>query len=154
MAKAVDRRDPGAVELAGEIGTSRLDEPCSDARVQLAGRALCERHHEDRADVHPTLDGPEEPLDDDGRLACARAGRDEDRPACSDCDRLLGVRRLLFDDRSHARFTLQIGPRSHQEGQEPPFGSWRTSPSRMRLTDACARSTAVSTRAQNASSSR
>ena len=154
VAEAVDRRDPRAVELPCEIGATGLKEPCPDARPELARRALGERHDEDRADVDATLDGPDEPFDDDSRLARAGARRDEHRPAGVDGDGLLRVRGLGLGDGAHGRLTRQMGPRSHHDGHEPPFGSCRTCPSRMRPTEPRARSAAWSTSAQNASSSR
>ena len=136
VAEAVDRRDPRAVELACEIGATGLEEPRPDARPELARGALGERHDEDRADVDAALHGPDEALDDDGRLAGAGARGDEHRPAGVDGDRLLGVRGLGLDDGAHGRLTRQMGPRSHHDGHEPPFGSCRTCPSRMRPDEA------------------
>ena len=102
----------------------------------------------------PLSHGPHEALDDDRRLAGARARGDEDGPGGVDGDGLLGVRGLGLCDRAHGRLTRQIGPSSHHDGHAPPFGSCTTSPSRMRPTKPRARSAAWSTRAQNSSSSR
>ena len=74
-------------------------------------------------------------------------------PGLLDRPLLLEVRRVLH--RAHVRFTRHIGQRSHQVGHgNPPFGSWRTSPERIRSTTACAWPLARSTWPQNASSSR
>ena len=59
----------------------------------------------------------------------------------------------LVDD-GHERGTRQTFQRSHHAGQPSPFGSWRTSPARIRSAYSPARSRAVSTCAQKASSSR
>ena len=40
------------------------------------------------------------------------------------------------DDGAHGRLTRQMGPRSHHDGHEPPFGSCTTCPSRMRPDEA------------------
>ena len=53
----------------------------------------------------------------------------------------------------HDRFTRQIGQSSHQVGQEPPRGSCRTSPSRIRSTTPTACSRARSIPPQKSSSS-
>src|SRR5262245_53026631 len=80
MAEAMDGRDPGTVQLAGEVCAADLDKPGPDPRSKLARRAFCERHDEDRADVDPALHRTDEALDDDRRLAGAGAGGDEHRP--------------------------------------------------------------------------
>ena len=154
VTEAVDGRDPGAVELAGEIGAPRLQEPRPDARAQLAGRPLGEGDDENRVDVDASLDRAQEALDDDRRLAGAGARGDEHRARGVDGRRLLRIRCLRLQHGAHGRLTRQIGPRSHHDGHAPPFGSCTTSPARMRPTKPCARPTAWSTSAQNASSSR
>src|SRR5207247_75918 len=73
QAEAVDRRDPGAVELAGEIGPTALVQRRADAGAKL-GRGLARvRDDEQRVDVEPVLaDRADEPLNQDGRLAVTR----------------------------------------------------------------------------------
>ena len=154
VTEAVNGRDPGAVELAGEIGAARLHKPRPDARAKLARSPLGEGDHEDRVDVDAALDRAQEALDDDCRLAGAGAGGNEHRACGVDGGGLLRVGCLGLEHGAHGRLTRQIGPRSHHEGHAPPLGSWSTSPSRMRPTNPCARPTAWSTSAQNASSSR
>ena len=149
-AEAVDGRDPGAVELAREVGAPARAELAPDPRAQLARSLARVRDHEHGAHVEPALaDGPGEALDQHGRLAGAGAGGEEDASLRVDGALLLGVR-----PEAHARRTLHIGHRSHHCGHSPPLGSWRTSPPRIR----CARPRAVvrafSTCPQNASSSR
>ena len=118
-AEAVDGRDPGPVERAGEVVTAELVQPRPDAAAQLPGRALRVRDHEHRLDVETALaDRLDEALDEHRRLARAGARRDEDLPARRDRGRLLLVRR------PHARLIRHIRQRSHQAGQPSvPFGS-------------------------------
>ena len=78
------------------------------------------------------------------RAELSKRGRD-------DLARRLDRRELLL---VHPRSTRHIDHRSHHAGQSPPFGSWRTSPSWIRLASSCAFARAFSTDAQNASSSR
>src|SRR4029453_16705383 len=99
-----------------------------------------------RVDVEPALaDRLAEALDDDPRLACPRSRGDEDDAALLDRALLLDVhrRKMLCTfrraglshrsarettrNRVHERLTRHIGHRSHHCGQEPRFGSWRTS---------------------------
>src|SRR5206468_4732071 len=81
VAEAVDRRDPRAVELAGEIGATELEQPRANASAQLAGGPLGVRDDEDRGDVEPGLaDRMDEPLDQHIRLPGAGARGDEDDP--------------------------------------------------------------------------
>ncbi len=118
-AEAVDRRDPGAVELEREIGPPALDQPLADPRPELARRALRVGDHEERLDVEPVVDdGPHEALDEDRRLSGACSRGDEDAARRLDRRALLGVRR-----RAHARSLRQMRQRSHQCGQSPPCGS-------------------------------
>ncbi len=153
VAEAVDRRDPGSVEISGEVVALELVQAAPDPPAQLAGRALGVGDHEDRVDVEAALaDGAAEPLDDDRRLAGARSGRDEDDAGLFDRPQLLEVGSF---DRVHERFTRHIVQRLHHVGHgKPPFGSCLTSPSRIRATAVRARSCAASTWPQNASSSR
>ena len=75
----MDRRDPGAVELAREVVPAALREGGADPRPQLAGGAARVRDDEDRVDVEAALaDRADDPLDEHGRLAGAGAGGDED----------------------------------------------------------------------------
>src|SRR5581483_1465293 len=151
VAEAVDRRDPGAVELAREILPAALGERRADPRAQLPGRAPRVRDDEDRVDVEaPVADGANDALDENRRLPRPGAGGDEDLPG-----RLHG-RELLLVERmpAHARSTRHIGQRSHHCGHSPPRGSWWTSPSRIRPASADAVDFADSTTPQNASSSR
>src|SRR4051794_18017491 len=153
VAEAVDGRDPGRVEIARQVVAAELPQPLANPRPQLAGRALGVRDHEDRVDVEAALaNRAAEALHDHRRLAGAGAGRDEDDPRFFDRPLLLDVRSLF--DGAHDRFTRHIVQRSHQVGQgKPPFGSWRTSPSRIRLTTVRACSCARSIWPQKASSS-
>ena len=90
--EAVDRRDPGAVELAREVVPAALGEGGADPRPQLARRAARVRDDEDRVDVEPALcDRTDDPLDEHGRLAGAGAGRDEDLAPRLDRGELLMV---------------------------------------------------------------
>ena len=157
VAEAVNRRDPGAVQPARELVPPQLVEPGADTAGQLRGRTFRVRDHEQRVDVEPALaHGLDEALDEHGRLPGAGTGRHEHLPARVDGRGLLLVQppALVGDDCAHARLTRHIRQRSHQAGQSPPLGSWRTSPARMRCANPCASSLAPSTRAQNASSSR
>ena len=146
QAEAVDRGDPGAVELAREIVPPAVAERGADARAQLARGPPRVRDDEDRVDIEAAVaDGAHEALDEHGRLAGAGAGRDEDLAGRFDRRALLLV---------HGRATRHIGHRSHQAGHSPPFGSCTTSPARMRPASRRAVAIALSTAAQNASSSR
>src|SRR4029078_9073198 len=74
VAEAVDRRDPGRVELARRVVPPALQQPLADAAAQLAGRALGVRDHEQRVDVEAALaDRLAEALDDQRRLPGAGA---------------------------------------------------------------------------------
>ena len=119
QAEAVDRRDPGAVERAGEIVAAELVQARPDPAAQLPGRALRVRDHEHRLDVETALaDRLDEALDEHRRLARSGARRDEDLPPRRDRGGLLIVRR------PHARLIRHIRQRSHQAGQPSvPFGS-------------------------------
>ncbi len=137
QAEAVDRRDPRAVELTGEILAPALRERSANARAQLARRATRVRDDEDRVDVEPAVaDGADEALDEDGGLARAGARGDEHLAGCLDRCELLLV---------HVRSILQIGQRSHHAGHASPFGSCLTSPSPMRTASRCAVAFALST---------
>ncbi len=150
VAEAVDRRDPRAVDLPGEIGPAAPGELGPDPAAQLGCGALRVRDDEDRADVETALaDRAREALHENRRLARSGPGRDEHLAGGLDRRQLLGVERA-----PHARRTRHIGQRSHQLGQSPPFGSWRTSPPRMRPASRPAVSCAPSTRRQNSASSR
>ena len=149
-AEAVDRGDPGAVELEREVGTAPLEQSGADAGAQLAGGPLRVRDHEQRVDVEPVVhDGPDESLDEHGGLARARARRHEDRPVRLDRRAL-----LVVGERRHGRAFLQIGHKSHQCGQSPPCGSCRTSPLRIRSTRPTAVCRASSTASSKSSGSR
>ena len=151
VAEAVDGRDPRGVELAREVVAAELEQALADPAAQLAGGALGVGDHEDRVDVHALLaDRAAEALDDHRRLAGPGARRDEDDALLLDRAELLAIHGL---DGAHDRFTRHIGQSSHQVGQEPPRGSCRTSPSRMRSTTPTACSRARSIPPQNASSS-
>ena len=148
MTEAVDGRDPRAVELARQIGTSALDQARADPAAQLARRLLGVRDHEDRLDVDSLVaHGAREALDEHLRLARARARGHEHEPARLDS-------RLLFRVEIHARLIRHIEKSSHHVGQSPPFGSCCTSPVRMRSTIPTANSRAPSTLPQNSSSAR
>ena len=91
-AEAVDRRDPRAVEPPREVVAAARVERRADARAQFAGRLAGVGDDEHRLDVEPLLaDGTDEALDQYRRLACARAGRDEDLARRVDGGALLGV---------------------------------------------------------------
>ena len=138
----MDGRDPGALDVAGEIDAVELEEPLADPGPQLAGGALRVGDDEDALESQPALgDGADEALHEHGRLPGSGARGDEDDAALVDRGLLLGVRGAD----AHARFTRHIGQRSHHVGHVPPRGSCSTSPARMRATAACARSTARST---------
>src|SRR4029077_670330 len=78
-AKAVDRRDPGAVELAGEVVPTTVGERRADPGPKLARGTARIGDDEDRVDVEPAIaDRADDALDEHGRLAGACAGRDED----------------------------------------------------------------------------
>ncbi len=132
-AEAVDRGDPGAIEVAGQIGTVELEQARADARPQLPGGAIRVRDHEQRVDVEPVLEHRTgEPLDEHGRLAGAGARRDERRAPRLDRGLLLVVgrseprrqaeacRRGLACHRAHGRSLRHMRQRSHQPGQSPP----------------------------------
>ncbi len=147
-AEAVDRGDPRPVELTGEIGPPARGEGGTDARTQLPCGLARVGDDQDRADVEPLVaHGANEPLDEHRRLPRAGAGGHEHLAARLD-------RRALLVVHAHARGTLHIVQRSHQLGHSPPFGSWATSPTRIRRAAESARSRAVSTWPQNCSSSR
>ena len=148
VAEAVDGRDPGRVELARQVVAVELQQPLADPAAQLAGRALGVGDHEDRVDVDAALaDRAAEALDDHGRLAGPGARRDEDDALLLDRPELLAVRAV--SDRAHDLFTRHVGQSSHQVGHEPPRGSCRTSPSRIRSTTPTACSCARSIPPQN-----
>ncbi len=128
-------------------GRPRVDERRPDPGAQLASRLARVGDHEHRVDVEPLLaDGADEALDEDGGLARAGAGRDEDLAARLDRRDLLLVHQ--------GRPTRHIVQRSHHEGHSPPFGSCATSPARIRRAAVSACPRAVSTCPQNCSSSR
>ena len=145
-AEAVDGRDPRAVELAREVVAAARVQRRSDARPQLAGGLARVGDHEHRLDVEALVaDGADEALDEHRRLARARARRDEDLARRLDRCSLLGVH-----VRDAPRGTSSRG--RTRTGTLPPFGSWRTSPARMRCAYPRPRSRAVSTSDQNSSS--
>ncbi len=124
-AEAVDRRDPGAVEPPCEVVAAAGVQRRTNARAQLARRLAGVGDDEHRLDVESLLaHGSHEALDEHGRLAGAGSGRDEHLAG-----RLHGGALLVV----HGRSTRHIVQRSHHVGQVPPFGSWRTSPARMRV---------------------
>ena len=111
VAEAVDGRDPGAVELAGEVGPPELDEPRADPRPQLAGGLLGVGDHEDRVDVEAALaDGAREALHEHGRLAGAGAGGDEDDAV--GLDALPAARRSRAPHPAHRRQVAPVGARA------------------------------------------
>src|SRR5262249_34933537 len=150
-AEAVDRRDPGAVELPGEVVPPTIRERRTDPRPQLARGPARVRDYENRVDVEPALCARPPPLPHEpGRLAGAGAGRDKALPPRLDRGKLLAVQLVA----AHARSIRQTVQRSHQAGHSPPRGSWWTSPSRIRSASDVAVVLADSTTPQNASSSR
>ena len=158
VAEPVDRRDPGAVELARQLVPAPIDERSPDPRSELTRGLPRVRDDEDGVDVEAAVaDGAYVALDENGRLPRARAGGDEDVAGGLDRSELLLVQRRggRLDDRAHARFTRHTGHRSHQDGHAPShLGSCWTSPARIRWAFAPARSRADSTCVQNSSSSR
>ena len=150
IAEAVDRRDPGAVERPRQVVAPSAAQLPADARAQLPGGALRVGDDEDRLDVDAVVaDRADEALDQHRGLPRPGPGGDEHAAGRLDRRALLGIRRP-----AHARSTRHIGQRSHQDGHSPPFGSWRTSPERIRSASCRAVPRAVSTWAQKASSSR
>ena len=149
-AEAVDRRYPGPVELERQIGAFALQQTLADPGAQLAGGALGVRDHEQRLDIEAIVDdGADEPLDEHRRLAGPGPGSDEHAAGRLDRRPLLVVR-----GRPHDRSLRQIRQRSHQCGQSPPCGSWRTSPPRIRSTRPAAVPRARSIACENSSGSR
>ena len=122
VAEAVDRRDPGAVELAGRVRSAAREQRLADARAKLAGSLARVRDDEDRVDVEPVVaDGAREALDEHGRLAGARTRGDE---------HLAVAPRRRRAARGSAPSScvcliLQTVQRSHQDGHSSPFGSCR-----------------------------
>ncbi len=158
-AEAVNGRDPGSIELAGEIMALALVQSRADARAQLAGGAVGVSDDEQGVDREPTLDRrPAEALDQHRRLAGAGAGRYEHDSGGFDRTALLAI----GSARSHRLGTRHRGASRHQLGHrffEPgpssrPSGSWRTSPVRTRATKSRALAAAHSTLPQKGSSSR
>ena len=150
VAKAVDRRDPSAVEVASEVVALDLHEPLADPGAQLPGRALGIGDDEDVLDTEPALaDGLDEPLDEDSRLPGPGAGRDED-----DAWLVNGRDLLVGRRRPHECLTRHIVQREHQRGHSPPRGSVCTSPACTRSTARRARACASFTWCQNSSSER
>ena len=123
-AEAVDGGDPGAVEPPREIVATARVQRRANAGTQLTRGLARVGDDEHRLDVEALVaHRAHEPLDEHGRLAGSRSGRDEDLAGCLDSSALLLV---------HGRSTRHIVHRSHHVGHVPPFGSWRTSPERMR----------------------
>ena len=123
-AEAVDRRDPGAVELPRQVAPAAADELLANPPPKLARRLARVCDHEHRVDVDPAVaHRTDEALDEHRRLPGPRAGGDEDLAFGLDRRHLLGV---------HARVTRHMGQTSHHAGHWPPLGSWRTSPARIR----------------------
>ncbi len=152
-AEAVDRRDPGAVDLACEIAPPELTESLADSLLQLPGGSFRVRDHENRSRPETAIARRANvSLDEHRRLARPSTGRDEDDAGLLDCRELLGIDRRR---RAHGRSTRHIAQLLHHAGHPSvQRGSWRTSPARIRPTAPRARSTAWSTVPQNASSSR
>ena len=99
----MDRRDPRAVERAGEIGPAPFDETRADARSQLSRRLLGVGDHEDGLDVDALVaDRAREALHEHTRLPGPRAGGHE-----HDSARVDG--RALFGVQGHGRLTRHIG---------------------------------------------
>ncbi len=156
VAEAVNRRDPGAVELAGEIVPVELGQAAANPASQLAGRPLRVGDREHGLHRQPALaHGAGEPLDEHRRLPRPRPCGDEDEAGRVDRGQLLGVRGSGLLDDGHDLATRHIDDRSHQVGHgNPPFGSCWMSPERIRSTKRIACSFARSVCAQNSSSSR
>ncbi len=120
VAEPVDGRDPGALDVAGEIDAAELDEPLADPCAQLAGGALRVGDDEDALEPQAAVgDRADEALDQHGRLPGSGARGDEDDARLVDRGLLLGIGR----PDAHARFTRHIGQRSHHVGHVPPRGS-------------------------------
>ncbi len=155
VAEAVDGRDPGAVELSREIGAAALAESGTNTAAKLARRLACVRDDQDRLDVDSALAyRTDVALDEDRGLSRSRAGRHEHRAVGFDGGELLVVEPCRHLDDGHGLATRHIGQRSHHDGHPSPFGSWRTSPARIRSALSAARPRADSTWLQNVSSSR
>ncbi len=92
-AEPMNRRDPGAVEVAREVRTVELEQARSDPCAQLPGGTIRVGDDEQRIDVEALLrDRICKPLHEHGRLSGPGAGRDEGRTARIDRCTLLGVR--------------------------------------------------------------
>ena len=122
-------RDPERLRLLATYGADGLRRTLTGVyeKLRSAGRDLVLELGE-RPDLADRLEELRDAArcladDEDGRLAGARAGGDEDLALGLDGAQLLGI---------HARGTRHIGHRSHQAGHSSPFGSWRTSPAWMR----------------------
>jgi aryl carrier-like protein len=119
-AEAVDRRDPGSVELTCKVVPSALGERRPDPHAQLARRAARVGDDEDRVDVEPALrNRAHDPLDEHGSLPGACARGDEDLAGGLDRSGLLVVEL----ERAHGRSIRHTVQRSHQAGHSPPSGS-------------------------------
>ena len=158
-AEPVNGGDPGAVEIASEVGPSELLKMGSDPRAQLSCRTIGVRDHEQRVDVQPVLDhGPGEALDEHRRLAGAGPGGDKRLSPGGDGRALLWVEgrggRPQPVVRAHGRSLRHMRQRVHQAGHSPPRGSWITSPTLMRSARATAVSRAWSISVSNAGPSR
>ena len=82
VAEAVNRGDPGAVELTREVVSVELREAAADPAAQLTCGPFRVRDREHRVDRETAVaDGAHEALDEHRRLSGAGAGGDEDEPA-------------------------------------------------------------------------
>ena len=61
MAEAVDRRDPGGIELSCELEATRVDEPLPDAVAELPGGTLRVGDDEQESTSSALADGLDEP---------------------------------------------------------------------------------------------
>ena len=150
MAEAVDRRDPGGIELSCELEATRVDELLRGCGRGAPAARLGVGDDEQRVDVEPALaDGLDEPLDEHRRLPRSRSGRDEDDARRLDRRDLLGIRSVhwrLTGTSERGRTTMGI---RHRRGIVPHVT--RLDPLD-EATRAC--SVARSICAQNSSSSR
>jgi hypothetical protein len=92
VAETVDRGDPRAVELTGQVRPPALAKRSADARPQLACCLSRVGDDEDRVDVDASVaDRAHVALDEHGRLPGPGAGRDEHRALGLDRGELLLV---------------------------------------------------------------
>jgi hypothetical protein len=125
-AEPVDGGDPGGLGVARVLAAPELEESLTDTGAQLTGRLVGERDGQDLLGAQAVLrHAAHEALDEDRRLAGARAGADQERTVTpGDGQRLLGRERprARAQDR-RARLGLQghtAPPRQMDGCAQPP----------------------------------